>query len=276
MLETLRTRLAASREAAQAQGDLDVFLAVALGLLDGDVAKPVAGGAATQIAQVTKLGEAAAGPSEIDLFGARQPFDFSMLKPRGHYTLGPKLERYFRAMSWLGRAELRLAHKEGKSPWAVSRRALHAAILLDGLMRGEATEAWRRVDALLGAFVGPGDSMSVPALHAASAKLHLGEHPSFDDVERVKDADVIASFEEPSRQKIRTQMAHASEQTIALLLFGQRYVYDAQVLSDLTYGTLDSDPPRLMPSPLDVAFAVFHAGAARKLLEPDVKRYGAS
>ncbi len=136
-------------------------------------------------------------------------------------------------------------------------------------MTGDALERWRTVDSIVGSFVGPPDSLSVPALSAARAALTR-------DVDALTDAEIVLAFEKPSNQRIRSQMLYGGESTIAVLLLGQRYVADAHVLSDVTYGSLDTYPPRMMPSPLDVAAAVFHNTSARTLLEPEVKRYGSA
>ena len=67
-------------------------------------------------------------------------------------------------------------------------------------------------------------------------------------------------------QQIHTQLADAGEDSIAFLLLGQRFVFDSSVLGDLVYGSLATNPPRLMPTPLDVGLAVFHNPAAQTLL----------
>ncbi len=240
-------------------GDHDVelraYLDVARSLLRGSVT----GGKA--VGEIVEHAEAASGPAEITLFGERTLFDFSMLKPRGHYTHSVELERYFRAMSWLGRVELRIASKDAGKPWSVHGAALRSALVLASAMNGEPMQRWRTIDAVLGAFVGPPDSLSPDAL----AQFVGGDHT---------DAEIVAALEKSAHQKIRTQMLLGGHETLAVLFMGQRYVADSQVLGDLTYGTLATNPPRLMPSPLDVAATTFHNAAARKLLAPEIDRYG--
>ncbi|MBA2543305.1 MAG: DUF3160 domain-containing protein [Deltaproteobacteria bacterium] len=90
------------------------------------------------------------------------------------------------------------------------------------------------------------------------------------------DAKVVAAFEGPSKQRIRTQLAKAGGLSHSFLMLGQRYVLDSHVLSDLTYGTLASNPKRLMPTPLDIAHAVLGNPIAQTLLEDERKKYGAA
>ena len=267
MIDDLRVRLAASTAAPQARADLDVYLAVAASLAHGSIQPPVAGGDAAAVATLVDKAQRAEGLG-LELFGAQAQFDFSMLKPRGHYTTMPALRHYFRAMSWLGRAEIRIAHRDDpQQAWQVNRRALDATVLLGALFDGKTRASWQTIDSALAALVGPADSMSLPGLETALAALHGAPAEQ-------SDADIAAAFERPATQRIRTQLAGVDEGSIAFLLLGQRFVFDASVLGELVAGSLDTRPPRLMPTPLDVADAVFHNPAARRLLAPELATYG--
>ena len=93
-------------------------------------------------------------------------------------------------------------------------------------------------------------------------------------VDGASDAAVVAAFQGAAVQRIRTQLEGEGERPIAFVLLGQRFVYDSQVLSHLVYGSLETIPYRMMPSPLDVAHGVLHHPLAKELLELEVKRYG--
>ena len=266
MLEGLRQRLAKAEAAPEARADLDVYLAAAASLARGKVQKPIAGGDLTQISALFEAGQKAEGLG-FELFGTPAQFDFSMLKPRGHYADDPKLQQYFRAMSWLGRAEIQIGtRRDPHEPWIINRRALNAAVLLGTLFDGSLLAKWQVIDATVGALVGPADSMSLPGLEATLARL--------GSVAGKTDTEVGAAFEAPTAQKIRTQLVHIGESSLAFLLLGQRYVFDASVLGDLVAGSIETTPPRMMPTPLDVAFAVFHNPTAGDLLKPERARYG--
>lgn len=267
ILEGLRGRLAATEGSPEARADLDVYLAVSASFLRGKVQPPVAGGDEKQIAALFEAGQRSQGLA-FELFGVQAQFDFSMLRPRGHYADRAELQQYFRAMSWLGRAELQIAtRKAPDQPWKVNRRALGAATLLGAMFDAPLREKWRLIDTTLGTLVGPADSMSLPGLEAALAKL--------GPVAGKSDAEIAAAFEAPTAQKIRTQLVGVGESSLAFLLLGQRYVFDSSVMSDLVAGSIDTVPARVMPTPLDVAAAVFHNPSADALLQSERTRYGA-
>jgi hypothetical protein len=264
MLGELRERLRDSTAEPQTRADVDVYLAIAQSFVDGKSAPPVAGGEVALIEGAVASGMAEA-PAATELFGTERSVDFSMFKPRGHYTAGPELQQYFRAMMWLGRVELEIAYKRHSiDPWTVNRRALKAAALLSSLFDGAPRTKWELLDRTIGAFVGPPDSMAMDGLVKAMAML--GGNAD------APDADVIAAFRAPTKQQIRTQLAHAGSESLAFLVLGQRYVLDSQVFSDLVWGSLDVK--RMMPTPLDVAHAVFGNPAARPLLETEVRTFG--
>src|SRR5690606_3649872 len=51
---------------------------------------------------------AAEGQGEIPFLGNTTE-DFGLYRPRGHYTISPLYERYFRAVTWFGRITFRAA-----------------------------------------------------------------------------------------------------------------------------------------------------------------------
>lgn len=136
------------------------------------------------------------------------------------------------------------------------------------LFEGRTRATFDALDRTLAAFVGPPDSRSLSGLATALAALPA-------DLAHASDDQIVAAFVGPAAQRIRTQLVDGDEQSIAFVLLGQRYVFDAHVLSNLVYRSLDTAPARWMPSPLDVAYAVFGNPAAHHLLAPELTRYGA-
>lgn len=271
LLGGLRAGLRASAEGSpQARADLDTYLGVAASLLRGAPEAPVAGAPAEAIATLVRLSEQAPGAQAVELFGRTTEVDFSMMTPRGHYTATPELERYFRAMMWLGRVEIRLTapRSEDNRPPPVERRALEAATLLSHLVTGRPADAWRRIEGATQAFIGPPDSMSFPGFGRAMRSLGAA---TFDDLSRLGDDAIRRAFAGEAAQKIGTQLLHPGEAPLALVPLGQRYVFDSHVFSEVTYGHLKVK--RMMPSTLDVASAVFHHPAATALLAPEFARY---
>ncbi len=262
----LRTALPGASNDPQARADVDTYLAVAASLLEGKPVAPVAGGSAKDVEAIVALATAAQGDGALSLFGEDMHFDYSMLKPRGHYTQSPELERYFRAMSFLSRVELRVASRQGTQPWKVSRRAVAATELFRAAFAASpaAKAAWSTLDVTLAALVGPADSMSVGSYERALAKL---------DPRTASDADLVAALLPAASQRIRTQLAPPERGDLAWVLLGQRYVADAHTFTELTYGNLQVK--RMMPTPLDVGAVVFRNPAASELLAPEKQRFGA-
>jgi hypothetical protein len=141
--------------------DADYFLAVARSLLAG---APVP----TKLDQDQRVRvtlEACDGlrMQEFFLFGRRRLMDFSQFKVRGHYEHSERLRRYFRAMMWCGRIDLRVAGNPEES----SPRELAAAVVLDDLLRRAGKfDQWRQFDRLLQTFVGRTVSMTFAQLGA--------------------------------------------------------------------------------------------------------------
>ncbi len=87
--------------------DADYFLAVARSLLTGNAVK-------TELNQDERLAKTLAlveklGAEKFKLFGRERDVDFSQFKVRGHYENSELLKKYFKAMMWCGRTDLRIA-----------------------------------------------------------------------------------------------------------------------------------------------------------------------
>ena len=57
------------------------------------------------------------------------------------------------------------------------------------------------------------------------------------------------------------------------LFFGQRFVIDSEVFSDVVFDRVRGEPKRMMPNPLDVAFAALGNNAAAPLLASELAKY---
>ena len=257
---------------AEARADVDLYLAVADGLLHEKASGPVAGARAEDVATLLDAARRAQGPASIDMFGEKIEIDLSMLAPRGHYTYTPELSRYFQSMMWLGRGEIRVARFEPDGSPRVNRRALDGVLLLEGLLTERARLAHRRIDETTRAFVGPPDSLSFPGLARAAKARGLARA---SELARLGDADVVAALGAEAQQRIGSSLLGPTQPErapIDFLILGQRYVFDSEVFSSVTYGRIPQK--RMMPSPLDIGFAVFENPAAAPLLEPEFKRFG--
>lgn len=127
MLAKLKTTPDSVAKAAT-RADADVYLSVAASLLAGELSSSGAGGDAELVGNLFDKAMKAQGAQQVTLFGVQREEDFSQFTPRGHYLGDAVLERYFRAMIWLGRIDFRMLETQsdgqrGFSPQSARRRA---------------------------------------------------------------------------------------------------------------------------------------------------------
>lgn len=280
LLASMRARLApdAALE-AQTRTQVDLFLAVAASLLHGELAAPVAGASAADVERLVSLAEAASGFTGLTLFGVERDVDFSQFLPRGHYADIEILRRYFRAMMWLGRIDLPLVRTNpGTGKPELMRSAVAGAFALRGLMDAEALARWGRIDAVVRAFVGEPDSMGPPDVDRLQADLGVtgGDLSTVTD-EALASAIVAGAYgSQRILGQIVMQAPHAGTWPVdaTFLVLGQRYVLDSHVFSNVVYDRANPDDPsvpkRMMPDPLDVAYAALGNDQAAALLGPDL------
>jgi len=109
---------------APVYADVDTYFAVPELLLH----MPVSASAAAQA--YYERAATAGSRDNIDLFGTRHPVDFTLFKPRGHYTHSNLLGRYFAAVSWLGQVDFRLVDYDPAGRPTLNSTALAGAALL--------------------------------------------------------------------------------------------------------------------------------------------------
>ena len=282
MLGGMRASLQAGGASAlgtQARKNADFYTAVALSLLDGTDVAPVAGADAGAIRSFVEGARKASGQKRIEIFGVGRNVDFSQFKPRGHYTDSAELARYFRAMMWLGRIDFRLIETREDGSQLFHRRQLEGALALRAILDEEARRSWARVDRTVGAFVGEPDNMTLPELDALLADLgtDVAGISSLPD-EKVATAIVQGGY---GTQRISSHIMinGLGEGTMPLsstfLLLGQRYVVDSHVFSNVVYDRVQGGKvKRMMPDPLDVAFAALGNDHAGLLLGDELERFG--
>lgn len=264
---------------AQARADADLYLGVALSLLGGKLVEPVAGASKAELKSLYDKAVAAKGEEVIELFDAERHLDFSQFEPRGHYTDFEEMKRYFRAMMWLGRIDFRILETQPDGSQLFHRRQLEGAYALRALMTAQSLGDWKRVDDTIGAFVGEHDSMVVPELDSLLADLGLG---SANELAKASDATiaqaVVAGGYGTQRISSHIMINGLGSGTLPLsssfLLFGQRYVLDSHVFSNVVYDRVQHGTEyRMLPNPLDAAFAAFGNDQAGLLLAPELAQW---
>lgn len=278
MLTQMRARLAEHPGVAQTKADADLYLAVALSLLSKKIELPVAGAKAEQISTFVSAALAAEGLKKLKLFDVDRVLDFSQFKPRGHYDdeqVGGDLHRYFRSMMWLGRIDMRLIETLPNGETVFRPQQFKVMLLLWELLNANSTTDWDNIDSAIRLFVGESDYMTVPQVANLVADLGGLSRAQAASDETVAKAIVkggygaqqIASHFMVNDGTVLTLPLHRS-----FLIFGQRYVVDSDVFSNLVYDRLPGR--RMMPNPLDVGFAVLQNNGALAL-NSDLQSFGA-
>ncbi|WP_437878521.1 DUF3160 domain-containing protein [Sorangium sp. So ce513] len=284
MLKEMRARLAegaGSELGAEARADADLFTAVALALLEGAPVAPVAGASAAAIDELVARAEAHQGTAPVRLFGADRIMDFSQFEPRGHYvdSARPVLARYFRSMMWLGRVDFRLVETRPDGAQILQRRQLEGAYVLRALAGGETLARYKRIDDAIQAFVGESDYMTLPELDELLDDLGLGDAAGLAGLPDERIVEVIVKGGHGTQQIASHIMVHGLDQgttplSSSFALLGQRYVVDSHVFSNVVYDRVKGGAvERMMPNPLDVAFAALGNDQAGQLLAPELGQF---
>lgn len=176
LLAQTRRQLEIDRGAAQdprllaLYADLETYLAVPRALLQASPRTPVPPAAEPYLA----LAEAAGSVEKVRLFGGERDIDFTLFKPRGHYTESEALQRYFRAMSWLAQIDFRMVeYNPHGRPYLNLDHVAAAVLLRQTIDRAGQRPSWEQFDALFGAFVGRSDNTTLPDLDRFMADAGL-------------------------------------------------------------------------------------------------------
>lgn len=282
LLTSMRGRLEASQTAglpADAVKDADTYLSVTKSLLSGTFEPPVAGGNGSAAKELFDGATAASGAKDVRLFDVQRTVDFSQFEPRGHYTETEELKRYFKAMMWLGRIDFRMLETQQDHSQVFHRRQLEAAYVLRQLMDDTSQRDWKRIDDTIGAFVGEPDAMTVPELDSLLADLNVESPADLANLSDQTIAQAIVSGGYGTQRISSHIMINGLESgtmplSSAFLFFGQRYVIDSHVFSNVVYDRVQEGRVyRMLPNPLDAAFAAFGNSQAGLLLAPELTKY---
>ena len=282
LLDAMRARLAANNDGlgAAARTDADLYLAVAKALIGAAAPTMVAGGDAGMAKRLVDGANGATGVADLDLFGIPVHFDFSQFKPRGHYLGVPALEQYFRAMIWLGRTEVPIIHVDENTGASVfERRQLDLAVALRRSMDDVSLQRWQLIDSVVRAFVGEPDSMTPGQVDQLMADLGVNDPAGLAALPDQTIAQQIVAGgygkQAINSQVIETGLAGGTLPLSASWFFlGQRYVVDSNVFSNVTFDRVPKrEPPRMLPDPLDVAYAALANDQSVALLSADLARH---
>jgi hypothetical protein len=237
--------------------------------------------AADTVASWVASATSASGAHQIELFGSKHEIDFSLFKPRGHYTKSGALKQYFKAMSWFNQI-----------CWAIDQsatdggRGVASAIVMTQVLHASAGgwAHYQTVDKLITELVGLSDNGTFDQLHAL---LLAVDRTLVDDKPPLTDAAiraVVAALSAGSSlgtqgyagRAFTVDPAGASGPVVLPRLFaimGGKFILDGWVTSkvcdpNLAPGLLG----RRLPSGVDVAYAVFANDAAAPVLLDRMQR----
>ncbi len=199
------------------------------------------------------------------LVSAANLVDYSLFKPRGHYTRSDDLERYFRAMSMLGQGSFFLNDLESLQVGLLATRALVADPAL--------LEAWQLIYEPTAFMVGMADDYSPLELQAIVEDLVPG---GFDDARAFGDSDLV---KEIAAGLAATRPVGINPEAAAVRIMGARFVIDSYVLDQLGWPSVGEEPVerrRVFVSPLDVAAAMgsdYALDIQRAAEEPAYRHY---
>lgn len=234
------------------RGALDVnlnYLIVAKRLLDSAYVEPINGGA---YIQELALIQAAQGFADSPIFHYNE--DYSQYIVRGHYTRTPELQRYFRAMMWLGRMTFSCERVDGAQSRAATRSAL---LLLQAFQRvrsngQSAMTLWDEIYQPTVFFVGKSDDINVlqylPLLEQVyGASFSAGSPDIFQD------PALLTQFLIKTKDLAKAAIEYPGQPSKGFRLMGQRFIPDSWVLGELVFPKV---PARFMPMGLDVMQAL--------------------
>jgi len=263
--------------------DLDVYLTVARSLLTGTAISAVTDGQAQARVLAIMTNVEALTPTELNLFGVTALYDYSQMRPRGHYEDEEVLQRYFKAMMWLGRTEMPMVRFDPEQNPSFHRKGFEAAYALHlALQESGAAERWARIDAALEAMIGEPDNMNPRDMIAFASTLGI---TSLDGLAALSDQQIYEPLMKGrfGIQRIMSQILYTDPSDPPLLLprtflmLGQRFTIDSYVFNNVTYDRVTDSRTgtkltRVLPDELDVQF-VLGSNEAGQLLQSEFDRF---
>lgn len=283
-LHALRAQITAEGHIADplaraARADVDVYLAVAQALATGSTEAQTFNGAHKGLADEVLVAIYAEQPAKLTTFTQQaRSFDFSQMKPRGHYAGDEYLERYFRTMMWLGRTEIYITAPTGVVPPVLPEdvaRQCRMAVDLARLMKSSGADTlFGKTEMVLGRLIGEQDNLTTTKLIDIVESLQLTPAvlPDAASCRAFQDAVIAAGGGQQILSQLLTDAGGDDDITPAAsyLVMGQRFLFDSFVLANVVFDKVRS--LRMMPDPQDVLF-VLGNDASAQLLADDITKY---
>ncbi|MDI6809471.1 MAG: DUF3160 domain-containing protein [Candidatus Eisenbacteria bacterium] len=291
-LPTLASRYASNPEMKLMLKDVDVYLTIPRKLLGQTVSPyyPENQATATQLLSLIQAEQ----PVDFPLFASKaRSIDFSQFKLRGHYTSKeyPQLAGYFKSMMWLGRTEIYLLPPRSLSPTPtdedIRRQTIDVALISEAAQLANALPLLEEIDSIIRFFVGEQDNVTLPNIQEVLAAANItsaNQLLNTANLRRFQDTLITKSY---AFQRILSQILMNDPMNpdsiipaSSFLLLGQRFVIDSYITGQVVFDKIlyrGIRVPRMLPSALDVLFALGNNASAQLLQsELDTYNYGSN
>lgn len=265
--------------------DVDLYVTIALSLLKGELQE-------SQFENQDKVNEIwqsiqAENFKQTGLFSdTPRKLDFSQFTVRGHYDGDAVLEKYFKAMMWLGRTDFLLTPPpmDGQEwPEADIQRMNFGAFLLQELVDlAEIRSYLEANDAIITFFVGESDNLTIWEYDEIIAEAGIKSAPDLLDEATYNQYYQRMAASNAGEQKILSSIfimnplsPEPDTLPVSYRLMGQKFIIDSYIFSNVVYDRItyqNTKVKRMMPSPLDALF-VLGNNDALELLSEELKTY---
>lgn len=215
------------------------YLKTAICLINKDAIIPKTGAVAEELALVLGAKDIKDSP----VMGYKE--DYTQYIPRGHYTKDPNLERYFRAITWLGRMGFYVEPNPAAnlSKEMVSRLVGQATLLTSSFRDKEGLEnKFLELDNILTLWVGVSDDVSLFEAKRLMAKAIGKEEKSFtleqgilseENIKKI--SETIVKEAKPAKISATFVQEGTNRPPFSIKLLGQRFLLDSYVFNQLSF-----------------------------------------
>lgn len=220
------------------------------------------------------------------IYGSQRHVDYSQFQPRGHYTQSQRLQQYFLAMMWLGRADcgwfVTPASYGSGVHVDVERELRDSVLMVDLLTVAGKMPQLEAVEGTIRHFMGDSDNITPSRLSMLMAQVGVARLADLSDAGKELDLKKALEKSGAATQRISSQSffgARAGPQASPPGLFqvlGNRFAIDSWVLANVVFDTVQTQSPRWglrkMPRGLDVMAALGNV-RAKELLADDLREW---
>jgi hypothetical protein len=280
---------------SDALSDVDLYVAAAYSLATGDTYLPQHSGREKYDDVMQAVADEQMKEIELFTYAPRtRKVDFSQFKPRGHYNktiYTPSgeitLEKYFRAMMWMGRIDFLLTAPP-ENPWEpdwtvdeLRRMKLGAVLLNELLVSSGKKDLLDTHESIIGFLVGPADNLTPDELNGLASFMLSSPADLFNESVYQRFDDTLNSSDDYG-QKIMSNFffvdpfsADPGKLPVSFRLMGQKFLLDSYVTSEVVYDRIIWNNEKIyrgLPDPLDV-MSVLGNEDAMALMEEEMKTY---